>query len=174
MRCIFFNWFSPLQWHFFSDNSRCVASSACPGWQQIERCLYVDGQHNLVTGSAQEVAVVQKEANLLTWKFGRGGGDGGRASYTTAILCKDQICGAFNFFSFLLFFSPRTVFGHGVWQPRCSYILKVFPLQAQSVSWCILARGWLFFYVSTRLPAELAYRMFINKVELGARADWGY
>lgn len=74
-----------------------------------------------------------------------------------------------TFFLACFFFSPP----HGFWQPHCSYILKVFPLQAQSVSWCILARGWLFFYVSTRLPAELACRMFINKVELGARADCG-
>lgn len=170
MRWIFLNSFIPLQWHFVGDTKRCVASSARPGWQLMEWCLSAEGQHDLVDRISSGGHFVQRVANLLTWKFGREGGDGGQASYTTAILCEDQMCGALLtlFLSCIFLFFP-----HSFWQPHCSYILKVFPSQAQSVSWCTLARGWLFFYVLKRLPVELAYRMFINKVELGARADWG-
>lgn len=115
-----------------------MASSACPGWQQIEWCLYVDGQHDLVTGSAQEVTFVQKEASLLTWKFGRERGDGGRASYTTAILCEDQICGAFDFFSFLLFlFSPARFLATSLFLHTQS-----FPF-ASTVSLVMYTSSWL-------------------------------
>lgn len=90
-----------------------MASSACPGWQQIEWCLYVDGQHDLVTGSAQEVTFVQKEASLLTWKFGRGGGDGGRGILYHCHIVRGSNLRSIRLFFFPAFsFLPRTVFGN--------------------------------------------------------------